>query len=91
MTFVTKRLPEIIESYGFIQSSDVPHLKELNRLLPMLVRCGGGRFSCPVQDVEHFVEVVDASRDDYVRDVSITADGMKRLKMKYNVPSIIPR
>lgn len=41
-----------------------------DRLTPVLVRCGGGRFTAPAQDVNHFLEMVRKS-DDYVRDISL--------------------
>ena len=50
------------------------------RLELLLVRCGGGRFLAPAQDVAHFIEIIerDGQRaqapgegNDYIRDVSI--------------------
>ena len=59
-------------NYGFITEDDLPGIISENRLQPCLVRCGSGRFSCPAQDVAHFVAMVDsAESDDYVRDVSL--------------------
>ena len=49
----------------------VAGVKAIKRLQPVLVRCGGGRFSCPVQDLDHFVDIIGADGRDYVRDVSI--------------------
>ena len=60
------------QQYGFITDLDLPAVVSENRLFPCLVRCGNGRFTCPAQDVAHFVEMVDNS-EDYVRDVSILA------------------
>jgi hypothetical protein len=53
------------------------------RLRPVLVRCGGGRFTCPLQDVKHFIQIIKehdqikeyAKNADYVRDVSIPTHG----------------
>ena len=56
---------------GFLKQDQVRALVNENRLMPVLVRCGGGRFSCPAQDVEHFISCIGKSGMDYVRDVSI--------------------
>ena len=64
-----KKLKE--DKHGFITSEDLPDVIEYNRLYPCLVRCGSRRFTCPAQDVEHFVAIIDASPADYVRDVSM--------------------
>ena len=61
------------EHYWFITEDTLPNLIKENRLQPCLVRCSGGRFTCPAQDVAHFVAIIDASTYDYVRDVSIPA------------------
>jgi len=49
------------------------------RLTQILVRCGGGRFSAPAQDVLHFIACIEgyakanpaAEHADYVRDCSL--------------------
>ena len=47
------------------------------RLINVLVRCEGGRFTCPVQDAKHLISLVesgkDAGQDEYIRDVGLTA------------------
>ena len=45
------------------------------RLTLLLVRCGGGRFMAPAQDVQHFMDIIKADGRDYVRDVSLPAQG----------------
>jgi len=55
----------------FITDNDVPGIVQEHRLQPVLVRCGSGRFSCPVQDVTHFIEIIESDGRDYVRDVSL--------------------
>ena len=57
---------------GFLTDATLPKLVELDRLHPCLVRCGGGRFVCGAQDVDHFIKCV-ALGGDYVRDISIPA------------------
>jgi len=50
------------------------------RLTMILVRCGGGRFLAPAQDVQHFIGIIEREAgdtvgegSDYIRDVSIPA------------------
>ncbi len=56
---------------GFVRDTDLPEIIMENRLQKMLVRCGGGRFACPAQDVKHFVDIIETDGRDYVRDVSV--------------------
>jgi hypothetical protein len=59
---------------GFLTTpEDEKKLIAENRLQPVLVRCGGGRFSCPVQDLQHFIDIITREDSDYVRDVSVTS------------------
>lgn len=59
-------------SLGFLTSQqDEDALLMEDRLQPVLVRCGGGRFSCPIQDLKHFVQIINKEGSDYVRDVSV--------------------
>lgn len=63
------------EQYGFISEPSLaaiaadPH----TRLTPVLVRCGNGRFVAAAQDAAHFIKAIEASGQDYVRDVSLPA------------------
>ena len=68
MGFIKEKLAT---GYGFIGRDDVDKVVEENRLYPCLVRCGSGRFSCPAQDVKHFVEIIEADGRDYIRDISL--------------------
>ncbi len=57
---------------GFITcKEDEEKLLAENRLQMVLVRCGGGRFACPIQDLNHFISIINSSGSDYVRDVSV--------------------
>ena len=57
---------------GFITSpKDEEELIKEDRLQMVLVRCGSGRFTCPVQDVKHFCSIINDDGRDYVRDVSV--------------------
>ena len=58
-------------NYGFITESDLPDIIRENRLQPLLVRCGGGRFIVPAQDLQHFIDIIERDGQDYIRDVSI--------------------
>ena len=61
-------------SMGFlVEKEDQAKLIAEDRLQPVLVRCGGGRFSCPVQDVDHFVSIINKEGSDYIRDISVTS------------------
>ena len=61
------------QHHGFIRKEDIPTIINENRFEPLLVRCGGGRFTCPAQNVEHFIEIIGKENSDYVRDVSFPA------------------
>ena len=58
---------------GFITKKDIEDLVEVDRLRQVLVRCGCGRFTCAVQDVDHFVGIIEGSKEDYIRDVALLA------------------
>lgn len=64
---------KINDHYGFITSEDLPAVIAEDRLYPCLIRCGGGRLSCPAQDVDHFIAIIEAEGSDYIRDVSLQA------------------
>ena len=64
-------LKRIVGQGGFLSRPDLIFLASLDRLRPVLVRCGGGRFTCPAQDADHFMAIIDAGSCDYVRDVSL--------------------
>lgn len=63
--------------FGFIAANQLPDLIALDRLHPVLVRCGGGRFTCGAQDADHFMRCITAGGD-YVRDVSVPAGSIER-------------
>ena len=62
---------------GSVTADMVTDLINIDRLMLVLVICGCGRFICPVQDVAHFVKIIDEHREtksdaaDYVRYISI--------------------
>lgn len=59
----------------FLHANDVATIASdpATRLTMLLVRCGNGRFLAPAQDVAHFIAAIEASKLDYVRDVSLPA------------------
>lgn len=67
----------LLNTYGgFItdKEHDLKSLIQEDRLQSVLVRCGGGRFACPAQDVEHFIRIIARDAADYVRDLSVTKE-----------------
>ena len=67
-------LETIKARYGFITDDEVEELKQIDRFRQVLVRCGCGRFTCAVQDVDHFVGIIERSKEDYIRDVRLLDD-----------------
>lgn len=71
------------ERMGFLLADDVATIAAdpVTRLTLLLVRCGGGRFLAPADQVQHFIAIIDRDRKanetnpdlrgDYVRDVSL--------------------
>ena len=81
MDVLTRFKHSIDKHFGFLPESIVKgfsHYEEA-RLLQCVVRCGNGRFVCPLQDVSHFVEIIEREGSDYIRDVSLTSDELKKL------------
>ncbi len=62
-------LQEFIQEHPYVTDKVVEELVKLDRLCQLLVRCGGCRFMCAAQDVQHLVRCIEAGGD-YVRDVS---------------------
>jgi hypothetical protein len=70
---------------GFIiTKAEIDELISIDRFIQVLVRCGNGRFVCSVQDVLHFITIIDQHREsnslshknadsDYIRDISLPA------------------
>jgi hypothetical protein len=71
---------KIADQGGFIVAEDLLKLAAIDklRLELLLVRCGNGRFLCPIQDVVHFTQIVRREGSDYVRDVGIPAEAGRR-------------
>lgn len=65
------------QNFGFICKEDLPGIIAEERLHPVLVRCGGGRFTCPAQDVDNFISIIERDGQDYVRDVCFPANTIK--------------
>jgi hypothetical protein len=60
---------------GFLTEDDVAKIAAdpTTRLTCLLVRCDGGRFMAPAQDVKHFIAIIERTDMDRVRDVSVMA------------------
>ena len=56
---------------GFISQDDVEALIKVERLMPVMVRCGGGRFTTAIQNLNHFSNIIEKEGSDYIRDVSL--------------------
>lgn len=83
---VNPALANKIASQGtFLTDADVPEVEKIDRMMLVLVRCGNGRFLCPVQDVQHFITIIEEHaklkeekegkpfQGDHIRDVSFPA------------------
>ena len=62
---------KIDNQHGFILQDDVERLINVDRLMLVLVRCGNGRFVTPIQDLNHFSNIIEKEGSDYIRDVSL--------------------
>ena len=62
---------------GFVTEKQMPELIGIDRLAPLLVRCGGKRFTCAAQDLAPMLAAVVAAGD-YIRDVSFPVGSMER-------------
>jgi len=62
---------KIRENHGFMDEKILDMLVVEDRLCPVLVRCGCGRFTCPAQDAKHFIDIIRKEKSDYIRDVSL--------------------
>lgn len=62
---------------GFLNDCEVARIAAdpLARLQVLMVRCHGGRFIAPAQDVKHFIELVERGGE-MVRDVSVYGGGV---------------
>jgi hypothetical protein len=69
----------INEQYGFITSADILNLIEDYADMMVLIRCGCGRYTCRLDQVDTAIRIVEKNGD-YVRDVSLIADNYERVK-----------
>jgi hypothetical protein len=58
---------------GFLSTEDLAVVASNDRLAQVLVRCGGCRFTCPAQDAQHLMDIIERDDKDYVRDVTLVA------------------
>jgi len=65
------RADKIRRQGGFVLKEDLPDIIATDRLMLLLVRCGNGRFMTPADQLDHFMKIVETSKLDYVRDVSL--------------------
>ena len=76
-----------IDNYGYLTMDDIEILlpNEYLRLCQCLIRCGGMRAIVSLQDVKHFVKIINHEASDYVRDVAFTASQLETLKEKFQL------
>jgi hypothetical protein len=83
---VNPALADKIAKQGtFLSEMDINEVHKIDRMMLVLVRCGNGRFLCPVQDVQHFINIIEEHaklkeekekkpfQGDHIRDVSFPA------------------
>lgn len=58
---------------GFLSKEDLAIVAKHDRLAQVLVRCGGCRFTCPAQDAQHLMDIIEKDARDYVREVTLVA------------------
>lgn len=69
---MTTRKKILIDNLGFITTIEEENaLIAEDRFQQVVVRCGGGRFRCSVQDLQHWVKIIGESKEEYVRDASV--------------------
>lgn len=63
---------KLLAAGGFLtEPDDLKKLIQEDRLQSVLIRCGGGRFTCPAQDAQHFIDIINRDGKEYVRDASV--------------------
>ena len=85
-----RAIAEATANGGFLTADQIDAIASDSetRLTMVLVRCGGGRFITPAQDVQHFIGIIDRERgdnpeaefsdSDYVRDCSLAVQPAAR-------------
>lgn len=66
-------LDRVHTRHGFLSKEDLAVVASNDRLAQVLVRCGGCRFTCPAQDAQHLMDIIERDAKDYVRDVTLVA------------------
>ena len=62
-------LEKIKERHGYILSTEVDELVAYDRLIQCVIKSSMARMVCGAQDINHFVEMINAHKDDHVREV----------------------
>ncbi len=62
-------LQSFIQANPYLTDKTILDLQKIDRLCPVLVRCGQCRFTAGAQDVPHIIKALETAGD-YVRDVS---------------------
>ena len=64
---------QVREQHGSITAEQIRIVAKVKPFFQLLVRCGNGRFVTAAQSITWFVECINDSGKDYVRDVSLLA------------------
>jgi len=81
-------LEELRKNFYFITSQEMQDfLTKQNNFLKVLIRCSNGRFTCAIQDLPAFVDLIKGSEVNYIRDVSIHNADIAFIDRLYNADS----
>lgn len=58
---------------GCLTNEQLVEVAKIDRFIPVLVRCGQGRFTVAAEQANHFINIINDSKAEYVRDVSLLA------------------
>ncbi len=74
---------QIVGRHGFLLDSMLPRLIQIDRLMPVVIRCNACRMTVAVQDVQHVCDIITEHAElkakaenvelagDWVRDISL--------------------
>lgn len=58
---------------GFVTETDLAEIIKEDRFAQLIIRCGCGRMIVAAQDCQHFIDIIEREKSDYIRDVSFSA------------------
>ena len=63
------------ERFGFVTAAELAEIAAEEPFRRVLVRCSCGRFVAGARDAWTFIEIINKSKTDYVRDVTLSFSG----------------